>query len=41
MSSRRRPSARILTPAGWAGILAIIGLAGVAGLSLLTVFSPR
>lgn len=41
MSSRRRPSARILTPAGWAGVLAIIGLAGVAGLALLTVFSSR
>ncbi|WP_255355531.1 hypothetical protein [Caulobacter sp. Root1472] len=41
MSSRRRPSARILTPAGWAGIAAIIGLAGGAGMALLTVFTPR
>lgn len=41
MSSRRRPNARILTPAGWAGILAVIALAGVAGLALLTVVSPR
>ncbi|MEH0194306.1 hypothetical protein V7S57_01085 [Caulobacter sp. CCNWLY153] len=41
MSPRRRPSARILTPVGWAGLLTTIGLAGVAGLALLTVFSPR
>jgi hypothetical protein len=41
MSSRRRPSARILTPVGWAGILAIIGLAGLVGLALLTVLEPR
>ncbi|WP_343699026.1 hypothetical protein [Caulobacter sp.] len=31
MPPRRRPAARLLTPAGWAGLLALTGLA--AGLA--------
>lgn len=41
MSRRRRPSARILTPTGWAGVLALVGFSGVLGLALMILLAPR
>jgi hypothetical protein len=34
MPPRTRPTARLLTPAGWAGLLVIALLAGVAALAV-------
>lgn len=33
MPPRRRPNARILTPAGWAGVIAILAVAGASALA--------
>ena len=35
MPPRTRPTARLLTPAGWAGLLALALLAGAFGLALV------
>ena len=41
MPQRRRPSARLLTPIGWAFALAIGGLVGVASVLWITGIAPR
>ncbi len=41
MPPRRCPTARLLTPVGLAGLLAVAALAAVIGLSLIVVFQPR
>ena len=38
MPPRRRPTAQLLTPAGWAGLLAVAGLAAIAFLALSGLF---
>lgn len=40
MPPRRRPTARLLTPVGLAGLLAVAALAAVI-LGLMVVFQPR
>ncbi|CAN5489378.1 hypothetical protein BH10PSE3_BH10PSE3_04330 [soil metagenome] len=40
MPSRSRPTARLLTPAGWASLLAAILIAGMAAWAVV-VFLPR
>lgn len=40
MPSRSRPTARLLTPAGWAGLLTLIVLAAAVAVAVVTVL-PR
>jgi hypothetical protein len=41
MPPRRRPTARLLTPVGLAGLLAVAGLAVAIGLAVMMVLQPR